>query len=278
MKNNKKYNRLVSIVVPTYNQSDCLLTTLEHIICQDYPNIEIIVVDDGSTDKTRSILAEFKKSIYKEKTWKVSGWKFKDRVYRINSRKVFKYPRNRRIITILKKKNVGPTKALNAGLKKASGYYFGFIASDNVILPRYISSLVEVIEVNNADFAYANTYITDDNLRILQHVKTPDYSFKGCFVGWYNMHGAFLYKRELHDKYGSFNENFRHCNDYETFSRFAIENARFVHLDKTLMVVRGHFSKKRRVGQHANERHKYRLKEAIICAERALRHHKKYGQ
>ncbi|HMK43290.1 MAG TPA: glycosyltransferase family A protein [Dissulfurispiraceae bacterium] len=91
---------LVSVVIPTYNRADLLPAAVQSVLDQTYPNVEVIVVDDGSTDTTRTVMACFL-----------------DRI--------------RYIVT----DNEGPAHARNTGMKAATGKYIAFLDSDDLYLP-----------------------------------------------------------------------------------------------------------------------------------------------
>lgn len=109
---------LVSVIVPTYNDEQYIAECLRSIINQTYPNIEIIVIDDGSADRTASVVN-----------------KFSDRV---------KY---------IYQENQGPSVARNTGLNIATGCYLAFVDADDLIDKTMIAKLVSEIELNSADIA-----------------------------------------------------------------------------------------------------------------------------
>ena len=90
---------LISVIVPVYNVEKYLYTCLDSILNQTYSNIEIICVNDGSTDKSRKILEEYRKK---------------------DSR-----------IRIVDKENGGLSSARNAGMRVAKGEFYSFIDSDD---------------------------------------------------------------------------------------------------------------------------------------------------
>src|SRR5690606_24595967 len=94
------FNEKVSIIIPTYNRANYLKESLDSVIAQTYPNKEIIVINDGSTDETTEILQEYKHSI--------------------------KY---------FNKENGGKSSAINLGLKKATGDYIWIFDDDDIALP-----------------------------------------------------------------------------------------------------------------------------------------------
>ncbi len=118
-------NKLVSIVIPCYNAAKTLSRTINSILLQDYKNLEIILVNDGSVDDTLKIATRF-----------------------ANADPRFK---------IFSQPNSGVSVARNNGLKKATGDYLLFLdADDNYITPYAISKMVKGIEENDADMFVFN--------------------------------------------------------------------------------------------------------------------------
>lgn len=112
---------LISIIVPVYNVEEYLPRCVESILAQTYKNLEIILVDDGSTDHCGSIC-----DAYKEK----------------DSR-----------IKVIHKPNGGLSDARNAGLDQMSGEYVTCIDSDDFVSPFFVSNLWEALETNRCDIA-----------------------------------------------------------------------------------------------------------------------------
>ncbi len=111
----------LSVIIPVYNGQDCILRCLESIIKQTYKDMEIIVVNDGSTDSTKDIIEEFqKKHIDRE-------------------------------LTIVNQVNKGNSLARKSGIDIAKGEYVGFVDADDWIEMKYFESLVEVVKNTNAD-------------------------------------------------------------------------------------------------------------------------------
>ena len=109
---------LVSIIIPNYNKAPYIRESIESALNQTYKNIEVIVVDDGSTDKSKEIIKSFGKRI-----------------------KAYFLPH--------KNANV----ARNFGFKKSKGEYIQFLDSDDIILPEKIEKQVELLEKTGADMA-----------------------------------------------------------------------------------------------------------------------------
>lgn len=117
--NTLEHSPLVSIIMPVYNSGGYLLPCIRSILDQTYKNIELICIDDGSTDSSYDILA-FQKSID---------------------------PR----MKVIKQKNLGPSHARNAGLDMASGEYIAFVDSDDYIQYNAIEILVNNALSTQAD-------------------------------------------------------------------------------------------------------------------------------
>ena len=108
---------LVSIIVPAYNTEQYIAETLNSILCSTYKNIEVVVIDDGSTDKTVSIV---------------------EKIMEQDNR-----------IRLLKQKNAGPSKARNNGIQNSFGEYILPVDSDDLISPSFIAEAVDVIQTDN---------------------------------------------------------------------------------------------------------------------------------
>ncbi len=110
---------LVTVVIPAYNAESTLAECLESVVGQRYRNLEIIVIDDHSTDATTNIAQE-----YVEKDGRIH---------------------------VLRKNNAGPGAARNDGLRLARGKYLQFVDADDVLDPAAISTTVEIAERTHAD-------------------------------------------------------------------------------------------------------------------------------
>lgn len=115
-------NPLITVIVPAYNIENFIERCLMSIINQSYKNLEIIVVNDGSTDKTREII---EKLMMKD-----------NRIFLVNQN------------------NFGASNARNVGIKKASGEYIGFVDGDDTIEPDMYDFLLNLILENKTDIAH----------------------------------------------------------------------------------------------------------------------------
>ena len=117
----------VSIVVPVYNVEKYLNRCLNSLVNQDYKNIEIIIVNDGSPDNSQMIIDKYKKEYSN-------------------------------VIKAFKKKNEGLSEARNFGLKKATGDYIAFIDSDDYVETNMISEMIKCASKNNSDIVVCDIF------------------------------------------------------------------------------------------------------------------------
>lgn len=118
-----KQEDLISVIVIAYNIEKYIFKCIKSILMQDYKKLEIIIVDDGSTDDTLQII-----------------------------KKIAKDDKRIRICT---KKNGGPSSARNYGLSVAQGKYIMFVDGDDFVASDYVSYLYGLIKNSNAEFAFS---------------------------------------------------------------------------------------------------------------------------
>ncbi|KAF5042285.1 Glycosyl transferase family 2 [anaerobic digester metagenome] len=260
----------ISVIVPTYNQARYLPTCLDSVWFQEWGNLEIIVVNDGSTDDTLSVLERYQYGLDKDKVSFASRYDAAtDTVERTFHKR---YDFGQRIFRVIHlEQNSGLSAALNTGFSMASGKLCTFTASDDILLPHMLMELEQAMTSSKADFAYADMHIVDDEGRILRRFTLPDYSFQACFCDWYMCGVSKLYKKELHDKFGLYDSAYT-VQDHELYLRFAIGGAKFVHVPKVLMHSRIH-AKDRQVDNHSPQgmSRLYRESAQLVLLARATR-------
>ena len=255
----------VSIVIPTFNQFQYLPACVDHCLFQTYPNVELIIVDGGSTDETKDFLATLEKEIATRSCRPVDEMDSQGRIIR---GQVSVYPRNRTIQIITFDEDIGATRTYNEGFKRVSGFYCTYIVGDDLPHPHMIEELIYAIESTGADFVYSDMNLVGDSNKIVRQMRLPDYSFESCFARWYHLGVSRLYRTEWHQKIGLMDENYRCANDYDHYLRFAMAGAKFYHLPKVLYSIRYH-GNDRKQGQHTEERYADLIEESKRCARRA---------
>ena len=184
---------IVSVIIPSYNAADYIAQTLESVLAQTLTDIEVIVVDDGSTDNTRNIVADFAN----------------------------KDPR----LTLVEQTNQFAGVARNNGMSKARGKYLYFLDADDYIESNALEELVNAIEQHGADIAIAksegfdnttgDTWTIDGALngvdydRPIAHAEYCDRLFQS-FIGW---PWDKLFRKEFIDKTALTFQPLRTTND-----------------------------------------------------------------
>lgn len=256
----------VSLIIPCFNQGQYLPACVDHCLFQTYPDLEIIIVDGGSTDNTKKYLAGLKHEVA---TRTVTPVKEVDSEGEIRRAEILAYPQTGRDLTIITfEKDIGATNTYIEGLARATGYYCTYVVGDDLPHPHMIEELAAHLEKTGADFAYSDLNIVDDQGRIIRQVRLPDYDFEACFGRWFHLGVSRLYKTEWHDRVGLMDKAYECANDYDHYLRMAMAGARFTHLPKVLYSVR-HHNENRKKGQHTDERYARLLEESKRCAQRA---------
>jgi len=255
----------VSIIIPTFNQIKYLPACVDHCLFQTYANLEIIIVDGGSTDCTKEYLGGVEQGIATRTCEPVIEMDEEGEIVR---KEIRAYPPCREIAICTFDEDIGATRTYNEGLARANGEYCTYIVGDDLPHPHMIEELVSALESTEADFVYSDMNVVDDQGRIVRQMKAPDYSFEACLARWYHLGVSHLYRTELHYRVGLMDERYQAANDYDHYLRFAMAGARFYHLPKVLYSVR-HHGMGRQTGQHTPSRYANLLEESKVCARRA---------
>lgn len=180
---------MVSVIIPTYNRPRWLPEAIDSVLAQTYPNLEIIVVNDGSTDNTEEVL-----SPYMDK------------------------------IVYLYKENGGPASAVNAGLEVAEGKYISRLDDDDLILERKLELQVKKFEENpSLGLVATDWHEIDENGDIIRTVKVPDFERYGILLTLL-LEDIFcqptvMVKKECHHKVGLYRDGY--AQDYDMWIRIA---------------------------------------------------------
>ena len=258
----------VSVVIPTHNQAPYLRACLDSVWFQDYPHLEIIVVNDGSTDRTDEVLETFAHDVDHAETSFLSF--YNDNTGSFERSTHNRYSQEGRGLRVVRReKNGGLAVALNTGFGISSGVYCTYVPSDNICYPHMIAELSAAMETTGADFVYSDMYIINDDGEIVRSFCLPDYSFNACFQAWYLCGVSKLYRQSLHEVFGYYDERLL-AHDHDLFQRFAMGGAKFCHVCKTLMGVRQHKGDDREVDIHSPETWSRLLEESrqLVIAAR----------
>ncbi len=135
-------NDLVSVIIPVYNSEKFLKSSIDSVLRQSYENLEIITIDDGSTDSSFEILEQFGNEIM-----------------------------------VLRQENKGLADALNHGIKKMGGTWFKWFSPDDVLYPEAIQTLVDNLKKLPANtIVYSNWEIIDEKNTKLRDFSETNYN------------------------------------------------------------------------------------------------------
>jgi glycosyltransferase involved in cell wall biosynthesis len=210
----KSINPKVSIVIPLYNGSKYVKEAIDSALAQTYKNIEIVVVNDGSTDEGKS-----------EAIVKSYGNKIK----------------------YYKKENGGVSTSLNLAIKKSSGEYISWLSHDDVYYSDKIQKQIDYIIANNYYdknvILYGDYDLIDNKSRLItkctkDHVmltEKPEYALlRGSINGI-----TLLIPKRAFNEFGLFDESLRCAQDYEMWQRMS-KGYKFVHMSGIIAKSRQH--------------------------------------
>jgi glycosyltransferase involved in cell wall biosynthesis len=198
-----------SIVTITYNSAATIEDTIKSVIMQDYPNIEYLVVDGKSKDKTLSIVEKYRDKISK----------------------------------IVSEKDGGLYFGLNKGLKMASGDVIGAIHSDDIYAhPQVISHVMELFEKDPelegvyADLIFVNR---EDTNKVMRVWTAGTFTADAFEKGWMPPHPTFFVRKSVYEKYGYINTDLKLSADYELMLRLIHKHKiKIAYLPETIVKMR----------------------------------------
>lgn len=179
---------LISIITPTFNSKkvieDCLLSFKN----QNIYVAEHIIIDGGSNDDTCSIVKNYSDEI-----------------------------------VCVSEPDHGIYDALNKGIKLAKGDIIGILHSDDIFAyNNVLTDIVKLFKKENVDSVYSDLVYVYKNKtdKVLRYWKSGEFSYKKILNGWMPPHPTFFVKREIFEKYGNYDLNFKIAADYDLILRF----------------------------------------------------------
>lgn len=204
---------LVSVVIPVYNRERFVEETLDSVFRQTWPHLEVIAVDDGSTDGSRAILESFG-----------------------NRLRILEHPG---------RTNRGQSAALNLGLHAARGDYVALLDSDDFWLPEKLALQVDFLDRNpDIGLVYCNGWAVDESGRPLYRIYEPGHRefsrpervLKDCY---FLLPNNALVRMDVMRRAGLFDETLRAAQDHDMAIRIA-EITRIAYIDVDVFRYRRH--------------------------------------
>ncbi|MEO1673566.1 MAG: glycosyltransferase [Cyanobacteria bacterium J06631_2] len=194
------FNELVSIIIPCYNAATWLREAIDGCLNQTYPTIEIIVIDDGSTDESLDIIKSYGSKII---------WETGD--------------------------NKGGNHARNRGFALSQGKYTQFLDADDYLLPEKIARQVKFLKKTNADVVYGDwrhrqhlssgkTFLEDIKISGIQ-----EDILESLLADWWVSPACILFSREIVEMSGGWDENLKAGQDRDFFLSVVMNGAKVVY-------------------------------------------------
>jgi glycosyltransferase involved in cell wall biosynthesis len=197
----------ITVVTPSYNQSPFIEATIRSILDQEYPNLEYIIVDGGSTDRSVDIINRYQKHL----------------------------------ALCVSEGDTGPADALTKGFGHATGSILAYLNSDDLYLPGTLHHVAKAFQGGYADVVYGNTYWIDGEGRLLGERRQTALDRLGYLYGGYDLQQpATFWTREIYEKSGGIDPTYHFAFDMDLFCRFALQRARFRHINQFLASFRIH--------------------------------------
>ena len=202
-------------IIPTFNREKYIKQTVDSVLAQDYANVELITVDDGSTDGTYEILVEYAEQ------------------------------NKLRLLTHPGRENRGQSAALNLGLENASGEFIAILDSDDLFLPGKLTAQVEYLNsFPEVGLVYGMGEAVDGDGGWLYNIHSPDHVepndanavLLDCY---FLLPQNALVRRSVYDQVGGFEESFRAAQDHDMLIRIA-EKTRFGFIPTKVFQYRRH--------------------------------------
>jgi len=197
---------LVTIITPAYNRASFLDETIQSVLSQDYPRLEYIILDDGSTDNTCEVLEKYQGQIY----WESHS-------------------------------NMGETNTVNKGFKMAKGEIVCVVNSDDPLLPGAVSAIVERMRADpELIVVYPDWNMIDESGKVIKHIATFNYSYRDMLRWHHCMPGpGTFFRYEVVEKLKGRDPQFRYVGDFDFWLRAGLMGP-LARIPKTLAKFRWH--------------------------------------
>ena len=197
---------LVSIVVPAFNAQRYVRETIESLLAQDYAPLEIIAVDDGSTDRTREILESYGSALQ-----------------------------------CISQANAGQSSALNRGWSLSHGTILSYLSADDLLRPAAVRRAVETLQQRTSAVAVYPDYdwITPES-RVLRRGPAPEFDYRALVTRMVLPPGpGAFFRREAFERTGGWDARYRQMPDVDFWLRMA-ELGEIVRIPEKLAGFRAH--------------------------------------
>ena len=208
MKKNSQINLpKITIITVCYNSEKTIKDTLESVLSQSFDDYEHLIIDGNSKDNTLKIIKDYER----------------------------KYNGKLRVIS---EKDKGLYDAMNKGIKNAKGNIIGILNSDDIFATKdVLKTIYETFEKENCQGIYGNLEFRDNETmtKVVRNWNSKKGNYK---LGWHPPHPTLYLKREVYDKIGNFNLDYRICADYDFMLRMMKNNINLYYIKSVLIHMR----------------------------------------
>lgn len=202
-------NKSISIIMTVFNRSRYLAPAIKSVLIQTRPDFELLIWDDGSTDRSVEIARHFAQQD----------------------------PR----VRVVAAEHQGQTRSLLAAISQTNSPYFGWVDSDDLLAPTALEETARVLDARSeVGLVYTDYQVIDEHNKLMgygQRCQIP-YSKERLLVDFMIFHFRLL-RREVYDQLGGLNKNFERAQDYDLCLRIS-EVTEIEHLAKPLYYYRQH--------------------------------------
>jgi glycosyltransferase involved in cell wall biosynthesis len=189
---------LISIVTPSYNQARYIEETVQSVLSQDYPQIEYIIVDGGSTDRTPNIIGKYEHKL----TWWVS------------------------------EKDEGQTDAINKGFARAKGDILAWINSDDTYKPGAVAAAAKYLQEHpQVGMVYGDCSYINEHGRVIGKFNAAQTNYRLLRQGYTHIpQQTMFFRADLWKQVGPLDPSFYFAMDYDLWTRIAARaEIKYVH-------------------------------------------------
>jgi glycosyltransferase involved in cell wall biosynthesis len=204
----------ISVVMPSFNQARFIERSLLSVLDQHYPNLELIVIDGGSSDGTVDIIRKYES--------RLAYW--------------------------ISEPDKGQSDALNRGFARASGEIYGWLNSDDLYMPMALHRVAEALLRNSGkSIVYGDWLTIDANDRVFEHEFAFDFNLNQFkYEGFHINAQAAFWRRDVHRRFGGFDPDLHRTMDYQMLLAFGINEGEtaFLRIPEALGCFRRHEDQK----------------------------------